>query len=39
LAKAVLQRTGAEDISSTGEARADYAVTDKPTSRHTVKST
>jgi hypothetical protein len=35
LAKEVLERTGAEDIASTGEASADYAVTDKPTYRDT----
>ena len=29
-AKKLLQQTGAEDISSTGEAAADYAKTDKP---------
>jgi hypothetical protein len=29
-AKAVLERTGAQDIASTGEAKADYAATDKP---------
>jgi hypothetical protein len=29
-AKEVLKRTGAEDISSTGEASADYAQSDKP---------
>jgi hypothetical protein len=29
-AKELLQQTGAEDISSTGEASADYAKTDKP---------
>jgi len=32
-AKAVLERTGAQDIASTGEAKADYASTDKPLSR------
>jgi hypothetical protein len=32
-AKEVLERTGAEDISSTGEASADYAASDKPMSR------
>ena len=32
-AKAVLERTGAQDIASTGEAKADYATTDKPLSR------
>jgi len=29
-AKAILERTGAEDVSSTGEAGADYAESDKP---------
>lgn len=33
-AKDILQRTGAEDISSTGEAGADYAQSDKPKVRH-----
>jgi hypothetical protein len=32
-AKAILERTGAEDVSSTGEASADYAKTDKPLPR------
>jgi hypothetical protein len=32
-AKAVLERTGAEDISSTGEASADFLKTDKPRPR------
>ncbi|MBV8553721.1 MAG: general stress protein [Acidobacteriaceae bacterium] len=32
-AKDLLKRTGAEDVSSTGEASADYATTDKPMSR------
>jgi hypothetical protein len=32
-AKDVLKRTGAEDISSTGEAGADYDKTDKPRPR------
>jgi len=32
-AKEVLKRTGADDVSSTGEASADYAETDKPLSR------
>lgn len=32
-AKQVLKRSGGEDISSTGEASADYEVTDKPVSR------
>ena len=29
-AKAILERTGAQDISSTGEAKADWDKTDKP---------
>lgn len=32
-AKEILERTGAEDISSTGEARADFAKSDKPMPR------
>jgi heat induced stress protein YflT len=32
-AKDLLRHTGAEDISSTGEAAADFAKTDKPTAR------
>ena len=32
-AKTLLERTGAEDISSTGEASADYAESDKPLPR------
>ena len=32
-AKEILERTGAEDISSTGEARADFAKSDKPIPR------
>lgn len=32
-AKEILERTGAEDISSTGEASADYAKSDKPMDR------
>jgi hypothetical protein len=32
-AKDILKQTGAEDVSSTGEASADYAKTDKPLSR------
>jgi hypothetical protein len=32
-AKEILERTGAEDISSTGEAGADYAESDKPLPR------
>jgi hypothetical protein len=34
-AKDILKRTGADDVSSTGEASADYAETDKPLSRTT----
>jgi hypothetical protein len=33
-AKEILQRTGAEDISSAGEASADYEKSDKPKVRH-----
>jgi hypothetical protein len=33
-AKDVLERSGAEDISSSGEASADYAKSDKPKVRH-----
>ncbi len=37
-AKEILRRTGAEDISSTGEAAADFARGDKPTPReHTAR--
>ena len=32
-AKDILERTGAQDVSSTGEARADFAQTDKPLPR------
>jgi len=32
-AKTILENTGAEDVSSTGEASADYAKTDKPLPR------
>ena len=35
-AKDVLERTGADDVSSTGEASADYAETDKPLPRKDV---
>jgi len=35
-AKDILERTGARDISSTGEASADYAESDKPMPRHTL---
>jgi hypothetical protein len=33
-AKQLLDRTGAADISSSGEAHADYAQSDKPKVRH-----
>jgi hypothetical protein len=33
-AKLLLENTGAEDIASTGEAKADYAMSDKPLQRH-----
>jgi hypothetical protein len=33
-AKQLLEQTGAEDISSTGESGADYAESDKPRVRH-----
>jgi hypothetical protein len=32
-AKDILERTGAEDVSSTGEAGADFSKTDKPMPR------
>lgn len=32
-ARTILQQTGAEDVASTGEARADFATTDKPMRR------
>ena len=35
-AKDILKTTGAEDVSSTGEASADYEKTDKPISRTTT---
>jgi hypothetical protein len=35
-AKAILEATGAQDISSTGEASADYAKSDKPMPRQNV---
>ncbi len=35
-AKDILKRTGANDVSSTGEASADFAETDKPVSRTTI---
>jgi len=37
-AKEILERTGAEDISSTGEASADYAKTDRPLPRSATGS-
>src|SRR5215813_9476332 len=37
-AKIILQETGAEDVSSTGEARADFAKSDKPLPRRRVRS-
>ena len=36
-ARAILRRTGAEDVASTGEARADFAASDKPMRRSTVE--
>ena len=35
-AKEILERTGAQDISSTGEASADYSKSDKPVPRTTT---
>ena len=35
-AKEILDRTGGEDVSSTGEAKADFAKSDKPLPRSTV---
>jgi hypothetical protein len=35
-AKAILPSTGAEDISSTGEASADYGKSDRPMSRGAI---
>ena len=35
-AKTILEETGAEDVSSTGEARADFAKSDKPLPRNRV---
>jgi hypothetical protein len=32
-AKNILEQTGAEDIAATGEAKADFAATDKPVLR------
>ena len=37
--KQILEQTGAEDISSAGEASADYAKADKPMSRSTTSKT
>ena len=37
LAKEILQRTGAENIASTGEASADYAVSDRPKQRSAAR--
>ena len=37
-AKEVLKHSGAEDVSSTGEASADYAKTDEPVSRGSVNN-
>jgi hypothetical protein len=36
-AKEILERTGAEDISATGEARADFAKSDKPMPRSAAR--
>lgn len=36
-AKVILQETGAEDVSSTGEAKADFATSDKPLPRRRVR--
>jgi hypothetical protein len=36
-AKTILEETGAEDVSSTGEARADFVRTDKPLPRRRVR--
>jgi len=38
-AKSILERTGGEDISSTGEASADFAKTDKPLPRTRTSGT
>jgi hypothetical protein len=35
-AKKILEETGAEEVSSTGEASADYAETDKPRPRERI---
>jgi hypothetical protein len=37
-AKIVFEQTGARDVSSTGEARADFAKTDKPLARGATPS-
>ena len=37
LAKEILERTGATDISSTGESKGDYANSEKPTETTTVR--
>src|SRR5437899_13051050 len=37
-AKTILQETGAEDVSLTGEARADFAKSDKPLPRRRVRN-
>jgi hypothetical protein len=36
-AKTILQETGADDVSSTGEARADFAKSDKPLPRNRLR--
>jgi hypothetical protein len=35
-AKGILENSGAQDISSTGEASADYAASEKPMNRHSL---
>jgi hypothetical protein len=37
-AKTILEETGAEDVSSTGEARADFAKSDKPLPRRRARN-
>lgn len=37
-AKHILEQTGAEDVASTGEAKADFAVSDKPLRRGGINS-
>jgi hypothetical protein len=37
-AKAILQETGAEDVSSSGEAKADFETSDRPRPRTTLSS-